>query len=350
MSYTPVAVHEIILISPIKRKSKEQMQLKDKLPLFYKETETALQATETYIEKALVSDHDTINEAALYLLKSGGKRIRPGLLLLAGHCGEYDEEKLIPFAAAIEIIHMASLVHDDIVDQAPLRRGKPTIVAKWNLDVALHTGNFMLSKAIELAASYGDKTIVDIAYFTAAAMCRGEFAQMKTINAPDFRTDTYLIRVKRKTAYLLSAACEMGAYLCKTETKTMTALKQYGEYLGMAFQITDDILDYRTDNEKFGKTVGNDISEGLATLPLIYAWQDKSNRALIEKVFAKDKKTKKEIDAVIRAVIVSGGDKQAAKIAKRYIAKAKKSLSPVADPKTKACFNEIADFIVARNI
>lgn len=326
------------------------MQLKDKLPLFHKETESALQATEKYIEKAFVSEKNVINEAALYLLKSGGKRIRPGLLLLAGHCGEYDEEKLIPFAAAIELIHMASLVHDDIVDEATLRRGNPTVVAKYGLPVALYTGNFMLAKALELAASYGDKTIMDIAYFTASSMCRGEFAQMKTINAPDFRTDTYLIRVKRKTAYLLSAACEMGAYLSKTETKTLTALKQYGEYLGMAFQITDDILDYGTNNETFGKTAGSDIAEGLATLPLIYAWQDHRNRELIEKVFAKDRKSKAEIDAVIRLVTTSGGDKQAAKIAKRYIAKAKKSLTFVADPKTKACFNEIADFIVTRNI
>lgn len=326
------------------------MQLKNKLPLFYKETEAALQLTETYIEKTLVSDNDVISEAAQYLLKSGGKRLRPGLLLLGGRCGEYDEEKLIPFAAAIEIIHMASLVHDDIVDHAPLRRGKPTISAKWDVNTALFTGNFMLAKAIELATSYGDKTLADTAYFTASAMCRGEFAQMRTIDHPDFRTDTYLIRVKRKTAYLLSAACEMGGYLCKAESKTLTALRQFGEYLGMAFQITDDILDYQADNGNFGKAAGIDIEEGLATLPLIYAWQDKNNRELIEKVFSEDKKTKAEIDAVICLVNASGSDKMAAQIAKRYIAKAKKSLAPVGDPKASACFNEIADFIITRNI
>jgi heptaprenyl diphosphate synthase len=325
------------------------MQLKKNLPLFYKETEAALQTTEAYIERTLVSDNDVINEAARYLLKSGGKRLRPGLLLLGGRCGEYNEEKLIPFAAAIEIIHMASLVHDDIVDNAPLRRGKPTIAAKWDANTALFTGNFMLSKALELAASYGDRTLIDTAYATASAMCRGEFAQMRMIDHPDFRTDTYLIRVKRKTAYLISAACEMGGYLCKAETKTQTALRQFGEYIGMAFQITDDILDYQGD-EKFGKAAGNDIAEGLATLPLIYAWQDKNNRELIEKVFAKDQKTKAEIDAVIRVVTAAGSDKMATQIAKRYIAKAKKSLSHVTDPKANACFNEIADFIITRNI
>lgn len=325
------------------------MQLKKSLPLYYKEIETAIQTTEAYIEKTLVSDNDVINEAARYLLKSGGKRLRPGLLLLGGHCGEYNEEKLIPFAAAIEIIHMASLVHDDIVDEAPLRRGKPTIAAKWDANTALFTGNFMLSKAIELAASYGDKTLIDTAYSTASAMCRGEFAQMRTIDHPDFRTDTYLIRVKRKTAYLLSASCEMGGYICKAETKTLAALRQFGEYIGMAFQITDDILDYQAD-EKFGKAAGNDIAEGLATLPLIYAWQDKSNRELIEKIFAKDQRTKKEIDTVIRMVTSSGSDKLASQIAKRYIAKAKKSLSSITDPAANACFNEIADFIITRNI
>ena len=326
------------------------MQLKKKLPIFYQETEAALIATEAYIEKTLVSDNDVISEAALYLLRSGGKRLRPGLLLLGGACGTYDEDKLIPVAAAIEIIHMASLVHDDIVDHAPLRRGKPTISAKFGDNAALFTGNFMLAKAIELAIDNGDEKVRETAFQTASAMCRGEFAQMTTIQQPDFRTDTYLIRVKRKTAYLLSAACEMGAYLSGADKETIAALKKFGEYLGMAFQITDDILDYRTDNEKFGKTAGNDLTEGLATLPLIYAWQDENNRKLIEKVFAKDKKTKKDIDKLIRAVNASGGHQQAAKIAERYIVKAKKSLATIPDSHAKAGFAEIADFIITRNI
>ena len=326
------------------------MELSKQLPLFHRETSTALSATEQYIEHALVSANSVISEAAHYLLKSGGKRLRPGMLFLSGRCGDYDEGKLIPVAAALEIIHMASLIHDDIVDHAPLRRGKATVAAKYGDDVALFTGNFMVAKAMELALESGDAHIRDVAAATAAAMCRGEFAQLRSMAKPCFRTDAYLIQIKRKTAYLFSAACELGAYLSGAEEKIVRALRIYGEYLGMAFQITDDILDFQTGDCCSGKVPGNDIREGLLTLPLIYAGQEGGCRQGIEKVFRKTAKTDEDIARVVAAVRDSGGNERASKLAGRYIAKAKKKLSVINDGAVRDCFLEIADFVAARKI
>ncbi len=307
-----------------------------------------LPATEEYIREQLRSENKEMEEAALYLLNSGGKRLRPGLLLLSGHCGRYDREKLIPMAAAVEIIHMASLVHDDIVDETPLRRGKPTIAKAKGNETALLTGNFMLTKAMDTIFAMGDERIRKVAIHTATEMCRGEFLQLQVMETPDFSVDHYLRRIRRKTANLMAAAGEIGAYVCGAEETIVAAMRQFGENIGIAFQITDDILDYTAKNKDFGKAVGSDLSEGLATMPLICAWQKGSQKEIIRKLFNESRRSKKAVTKLITVVEENNGTRNAALLAEEYIQKAKTCLQYIENEKIRAGFEEVADFILTR--
>ncbi|MBQ1251447.1 MAG: polyprenyl synthetase family protein [Firmicutes bacterium] len=327
---------------------KTSQKLHKLLPLFYDLTADALRETEEYIRSLLRSENKEIEESALYLLDSGGKRLRPGLLLLSGHCGHYDKDKLIPIAAAVEIIHMASLVHDDIVDDSPLRRGKPTIAKAKGKRTALITGNFMLAKAIETVLSLDDTRVKQIALDTAKEMCRGEFDQLKVRQTPDFTREHYIDRVKQKTANLLSAACETGAYLSGADEATVTAMKRFGEKIGIAFQITDDILDYTANTEKFGKVIGRDIMDGLATMPLICAWEKGNEREMIRQLFRQCRSEENSVKELIAAVEANEGTKTAAKIAEQYITEAKAEIQIIQNDEIRAAFTEIADFILSR--
>lgn len=320
------------------------------LTQFYNILGESLLKTEDYIRSLLHSDNKEIEEAALYLLDSGGKRLRPGLLLLSGHCGNYNEDKLIPLAAAVEIIHMASLVHDDIVDETPLRRGKSTIAKAKGKQTALVTGNFMLTKAIGAILSLEDPAIRSASLHTAKEMCRGEFSQLEARKHPDFDTDHYLLRVKQKTANLISAACEIGARAAGAEESKVSAIREFGEKIGIAFQITDDILDYTANTEKFGKAVGSDITEGLATMPLICAWQKGKDKEMIRNLFQQGRNSQKAVKELITLVESNDGTKEAAAIAQTYINEAKECLFCIDDSKIRDAFEEIADFILARNL
>ena len=323
-------------------------QLKNKLPAFYGVIANDLQATEEYIADLLRSENPEIEEAALSLLNSGGKRLRPGILLLSGYCGSYDREKLIPLAAAMEIIHMASLVHDDIVDKTPIRRGKPTIPRAKGSETALLTGNFMLTKAMDAVLEIGDERIRKIATDTALEMCRGEFLQLQVMATPDFSTEHYLRRVRRKTANLIATAAEIGAYVCEADETTVTAMREFGENAGIAFQITDDILDYTAKNHAFGKAVGSDLAEGLATMPLICAWQNGNQKSVIRDLFRQSRTSKKAVAELIALVEENDGTKAAARMAEEYIQKAKTALLTIENDAVRAGFEEIADFILKR--
>ena len=318
------------------------------MPLFYELTADDLRETEEYIRTLLRSENKEIEESALYLLNSGGKRLRPALVLLSGHCGQYDRDRLIPVAAAVEIIHMASLIHDDIVDDSPLRRGKPTIAKAKGKRTALITGNYMLSKAIETVLTFDDATVRRIALDTAKEMCRGEFDQLKIRETPDFEKENYIARVKQKTANLISAACEAGAYLSGAEEDTVTAIRRFGEKIGIAFQITDDILDYTANTEKFGKVIGRDIMDGLATMPLICARENSTDKEMIRELFEKCRTEKKAVRELIATVEANEGTKTAAAIAEKYIREAKEEIRVIPNEDIRSAFTEIADFILSR--
>jgi geranylgeranyl pyrophosphate synthase len=205
------------------------------------------------------------------LFAAGGKRIRPGLVLLTEKCGRYDLATLTPAATAVELTHAATLVHDDVIDRSPTRRGRPTVAALLGDEPAIVVGDFYFAKAYEHASRTGVPEVVDILARTVMAICAGEVRQQAVRYRYSTGVDEYMGRIEAKTAMLLAACCEIGALLGGLDPEQRLALRDYGRSLGLAFQIADDVLDYTGTEGEVGKPIGHDIAEGFATLPLMLA-------------------------------------------------------------------------------
>jgi len=219
------------------------------------------------------------------LFAAGGKRLRPALVLLAGHAGRYDLQVLTPAAVAVELTHAATLVHDDVIDRAPLRRGRPTVAASLGDEPAIVIGDFYFAKAYERAARTDSPEVVALLANAVMEICAGEVRQQAIRHRYSTDVDEYMRRIEAKTATLLAACCEIGAVLGGLETGMRSALREYGRLLGLAFQIADDVLDYTSSEDEIGKPIGHDLIEGFATLPLMMARENE--------------KVAKELDAIL---------------------------------------------------
>jgi len=205
------------------------------------------------------------------LFAAGGKRLRPALVLLTAHVGRYDLKPLTPAAVAVELTHAATLVHDDVIDRAPLRRGRPTVAASLGDEPAIVIGDFYFAKAYEQAARTDSPEVVALLANAVMEICAGEVRQQAIRHRYSTDVDEYMRRIEAKTATLLAACCEIGAVLGGLETGMRSALREYGRLLGLAFQIADDVLDYTSSEDEIGKPIGHDLIEGFATLPLMMA-------------------------------------------------------------------------------
>lgn len=328
---------------------KELFALGKKSP-YIQEIKSAIKNLDIEINNFLKSDHKLLQVTALHLHKNGGKRLRPAFVYLGGYFGQYNRDTLTPMAMAMEITHMATLVHDDIVDNAPLRRGKPTVKSIWGNQASVYTGNYLLSKAMTLVSKYEDNKINKLLSDTALAMCRGEIAQLSSKDRLDKNVEEYLLRIKEKTAFLFSASCELGAYIAGAEPQIVQTLKEFGENLGMAFQITDDILDYSPEAKKFGKIPGGDIREGTMTLPLIYTAAQEKDTDLLQTIFAKKNKSEEDVNIVIDIVKKTGGLEYAKREAAKYTAAAEKNLENLPPNELRETLKEIAATALKRQI
>jgi heptaprenyl diphosphate synthase len=208
------------------------------------------------------------------LFAAGGKRIRPALVLLCAHVGRYDLQLLTPAAIAVELTHAATLVHDDVIDRALLRRGRPTVAASLGDEPAIVVGDFYFAKAYEQAARTDSPAVVALLAKAVMEICAGEVRQQAIRYRYSTDVDEYMRRIESKTATLLAACCEIGALLGGLEAESRAALREYGHMLGLAFQIADDVLDYTSSQDEVGKPIGHDLVEGFATLPLMIARDD----------------------------------------------------------------------------
>jgi heptaprenyl diphosphate synthase len=315
----------------------------------YHEISSDLKQVEKELRKYVVSQDAVLTQASGHLLEAGGKRIRPAFTLLAGRFYHYDLAKLLPAAVALELIHMASLVHDDVVDASMTRRGHPTVKAKWGNRISLHAGDYLSSTAIKLvASSYQDQRVVKILSRVTVEMCRGEIQQISASFDAEQNFRDYLYRIKRKTALLISASCQLGAIATEAPEKIVRALSRYGYHVGMAFQITDDILDMTSDEKVLGKPIGGDLKQGIITLPVIYALKHSKERDRLRELVTKKVKSDEEIQEIINLIRDSGAIEYSFDIATKYLNKAKKELSYLPDVKTKKTFTKIANFIGER--
>jgi octaprenyl-diphosphate synthase len=225
------------------------------------------------MRESLSSDLPLLAEVCDYVFEAGGKRLRPGLALLTGKMMGAAIDDVIPAAAAVEMIHTATLLHDDIMDASPMRRGRLTASRRWDPVVAVYAGDFILSRAFTLLAGYGRCDILDAFSEVTSRLCRGEVLQARHRRDLDITVDEYLHIIDCKTAHFLSACCRVGGMVANAPAAELDALSHYGTQIGLVFQITDDLLDYVGDTEETGKDVGADYREGKYTLPILMALQ-----------------------------------------------------------------------------
>jgi len=312
---------------------------------FYSIVEPELRELERRLKDVGRGGHQTFQEAVTHLFSASGKLLRPTLVFLAARFGPgHDGEVILNLAQSLELVHTASLVHDDIVDRADLRRNVPTVNATWSDDVAIIVGDYLFAKAYALAAVLPKPEVIAIVAQTVFALCDGELEEV-TADASLPTEREYFDRIELKTASLYAACCQGGAILADADPEHVAALGAFGTALGLAFQITDDVLDLVGDEEDFGKTVGRDLAEGMATLPMIYAAEQRPE--LASRVVARGKDPS-EVRELLRAVRATDGVERARKRALAFHDDATRALERLPDCAERRALLEIADFVVSR--
>src|SRR5690625_4307195 len=235
-----------------------------------------LEEIENTLTETIEAEHPILHEASLQLLRAGGKRIRPVFVLLSAQFGDYKKniEHIKAVAVSLELIHMATLVHDDVVDDAELRRGKPTVKHLYGNRIAMYTGDYMLARALKVITKVEIPTIHRSLSKTLVKVVEGEIAQIEDKFNVDQNLRNYLRRIKRKTALLIATSCKLGAIASGATKKEANLLDRYGYNVGMSFQIIDDILDYTASEKELGKPTGSDLIQGNITLPIFFAMKD----------------------------------------------------------------------------
>ena len=301
----------------------------------------------------LTSEAPLINRVGEYILDSGGKRVRPLSLLLSAKVAAYDGASHIPLAVALEFIHTATLLHDDVVDNATLRRGHTSANSVWGNPSSVLVGDYLLSRALTLAVGVGNIDVLRLVSDTTAAMAEGEVKQLSKRSDVNTSEREYLEVVTNKTAVLFSSACRMPAILAELDDQRQLALADFGLELGIAYQLTDDCLDYTSRDEDLGKAVGNDLREGKVTLPLIRAFAEatETEKAIIKSAVTADGADMghaqlKEVSSIINKY---DGIGYTLEEARRRIEHAKKSLEVFEPNVERAALSAVADFVLERN-
>jgi octaprenyl-diphosphate synthase len=305
---------------------------------------------ESTIQQLITTRIGFIKEIVNHIIRSGGKRVRPILIILTARLCGYKDEKHIPYAAIIEFIHTATLLHDDVVDNAQTRRGSSTANTVWGNEPSVLVGDFLFSKSFELMTHNGNEEILRIMSEATTALAEGEILELlKTCDA-DTTEDEYFEIIRNKTASLFSAACEVGAILGKVDEIKRTALKEFGYNLGMAFQLTDDVLDYVSYDAVLGKRVGTDLKEGKVTLPLIHALKSTTDRekTYINNVLNKAKVTAKDFARVTKIIRKYSGVEHTVNATKQFVDNAKINLQSFQPSAYKESLITLADYILAR--
>ena len=306
-------------------------------------------AVDELILNELSSDVVLINQIGHYIVGSGGKRLRPMLLLLAAKALGYTGKSHLILAAVIEFIHTATLLHDDVVDESELRRGKESANAVWGNAASVLVGDYLYSSAFEMMVRTNNMRVMEILSKTTTAIAEGEVLQLLNCNNPETTEQKYLEVISRKTAILFSAATRLGAVLAGATTDFEENLARYGQHLGIAFQLIDDALDYKSTQEELGKNLGDDLAEGKPTLPLIYAIQQANDSEVnIVKNAIKDgnRDAFNEVYAIVKSTnAITYTEQRANEEAQKAI----DSLAAVPESEFKQAMIMLAKFSVQRN-
>ncbi|MCP4042287.1 MAG: octaprenyl diphosphate synthase [Gammaproteobacteria bacterium] len=308
-----------------------------------------MRAVDSLIRERLQSDVVLVNQLGNYIINSGGKRLRPLLVLLGARANGYSGVHHITLAAVIEFIHTATLLHDDVVDASELRRGHDTANAIWGNEASVLVGDFLYSRAFQMMVDVGNIQIMDIMADTTNTIAEGEVQQLLNCNDPDTTEETYLQVIRSKTAKLFEAATHLGAILAGRDEREQKAMAAFGIHLGTAFQLIDDILDYQSSSKVTGKNVGDDLAEGKPTLPLIYAMQHGTKEQTRITRDAIRHGGRSNIDKVIETIESTGAITYTSRSARDEADMAIAAIADIPDNRYKDALKSLAEFSVNRN-
>jgi len=308
-----------------------------------------LAAVDAVIRRRLESDVLLIRQVAEYIIASGGKRLRPVLLLLAagaaGNRGTHRHE----LAAVVEFIHTATLLHDDVVDESDLRRGRATANASFGNAASVLVGDFLYSRAFQMMVGVGSMRVMDVLADATNVIAEGEVLQLLNVRNPEVAEADYLEVIRRKTAKLFEAAARLGAILAGAPAAIEAGMAIYGMHLGTAFQLVDDVLDYSGDHQETGKNLGDDLAEGKPTLPLIHVLRNgtPAQAAVVRRAIEEGGRA--EFRTVLEAIRVTGALELAREQARREARAACDAIAQVANSKYRQALLDLAAFAVDRN-
>lgn len=316
---------------------------------FFSPVQDGLQETETLVRSQSYGAHPDLGAALEHLLSSGGKRIRPALALLVGQMLGAPRDKITTLAAAVELLHNATLVHDDLIDGALLRRGNPTLNARWTPPATVLTGDFIFARAAKLAADTDHLPLMKLFAETLAVIVNGELTQLFSARGLTSR-ENYYKRIYAKTASLIEMTTRTSAMISPVDESVVESMRVYGYNLGMAFQIVDDVLDFTGEQAEVGKPVGSDLLQGLVTLPAIYYAEAHPDDPDVICLTSGCYNEHERMERLVLAVGKSSGVKKSLEEAEGYIQKALHPLEGMPDCIERQALHDLARYIVTRKI
>ncbi len=315
---------------------------------FFVPVQEQMPQVEARMREQAEGHHPDLQAALNHLLGAGGKRVRPTISLLVGGMLNAEPRRVVTLAAAVELLHTATLVHDDLIDGALLRRGTPTINAQWTPAATILTGDFIFARAAKLAAETDSIEVMDLFAKTLSTVVNGEITQMFGRSNGSGRED-YFERIYSKTASMFELAASAPVYLSDCDDKVLDAMRRFGYGIGMAFQIVDDILDFTSDQAKIGKPVASDLRQGLITLPALYYLEN--NPADLDALALSNGQYRDDgvYSRLVKAIRGSGAVERAIAEADRFVTQAKESLASLPVGIEREALVELADYVVDRS-
>lgn len=316
----------------------------------YRPIQPQMDALDRLLDDVLVSDIECVNEMLEYASRYSGKRLRPALIFLIGDMVGTLGDDHVKLGAVVEMIHMATLVHDDVLDQATVRRNTDSVNIRWNNKDAILLGDIMFSSAINLLVQIGSPRALELLTGAVSTLCEGEIHQNQLSGDPNVDETTYTEIIRRKTACLYSAGCELAALLGGADPRLVEAFSQFGMNLGVAFQIIDDCLDLNGDEKIAGKSLGTDVVNGKMTLPLIHLMRsiEGVDRERVADVIRSEAPTLEGVAHLRSMLVAQGSVEYALAHADALIRSAVSDLQPLLDPSSFAVVEAIASFVVNR--
>ncbi|HEV2906910.1 MAG TPA: polyprenyl synthetase family protein [Actinomycetota bacterium] len=316
-------------------------------PILEAEIRKRLEDVEDHLADSVKTETPLVSEAGAYLLSAGGKRFRPMLVLLGGHFGDPTDPRLVPLAVSVELTHLASLYHDDVIDEADSRRGIPSVNARWDNTVAILAGDFLFARASAIAAELGTD-VSRLLATTIGLVCEGQIREVQAAGRLEIDEAEYMAVIERKTASLIATSCQVGGLLSGAPTEVVQRLDRFGRALGLAFQLSDDIMDLVSDQSTLGKEPGVDLREGVLTLPLIIALRESEHREELRRLLRSEQSEESDLRRVMEIVRGDGALGRARESVSREVGRALSEAERLPEGSARDALLHLAEYLAVR--